>query len=363
MKRLLASALGALALGMGSGEVKAQESKQPVSSQVISKDVGKAPVVLDGGACNNGCCDNGGGHFVGGFGLYFIQPNFETNPIGRVATVDANGNTTARFADFRYHVDAAPSFWLGYVGESGFGFRMRYFEYAHGADELFDVPVNAGTTVTSASPLGVGIFSFGGGEQIFANSDLNVLTWDFEATQRWDCGCWTLEGAAGLRYAHMSQNYRLTATQDLLRQGAATQTIISGHNFNGAGPTAAFEAKRRLGDGGLALYSNVRGSILFGSAKQQVNTSGPDQNNVGIITTDVNAHQSDVLPIGELEFGTEFSRNMGRANGVFQLGFVGSVWWGGGNAANSPLTTFPVAGDNSSNFGFVGFVARLGVNY
>src|SRR5262245_17563493 len=75
MKRLLASALSML-LGFAGAQVQAQDKLPAPKDGPVSKEVGKAPAILEGGACDNGNCNERGGHVVGGLGVYFLQPNF-----------------------------------------------------------------------------------------------------------------------------------------------------------------------------------------------------------------------------------------------------------------------------------------------
>jgi hypothetical protein len=44
-----------------------------------------------------------------------------------------------------------------------------------------------------------------------------------------------------------------------------------------------------------------------------------------------------------------------------QAGFVGQIWWGGGNASN--LDALGTSSAAHSDFGFVGLALRAGVRY
>jgi hypothetical protein len=72
------------------------------------------------------------------------------------------------------------------------------------------------------------------------------------------------------------------------------------------------------------------------------------------------AQQADVIPVGELEIGGEYSRDLGRYRLFAQAGLVGQVWWGAGNAANNNSGGSP---NNSSDLGFLGFVFRGGISF
>src|SRR5262249_50658941 len=99
----------------------------------------------------------------------------------------------------------------------------------------------------------------------------------------------------------------------------------------------------------------VYGTVLFGTAKEDYNAF------VGGTHQEFSRQPNSVLPIGELEIGVEYSRNVGRAKAFVQTGFVGQVWWGGGNASNIDPNGFTSAA--SQNFGFVGLALRAGIRY
>jgi hypothetical protein len=52
---------------------------------------------------------------------------------------------------------------------------------------------------------------------------------------------------------------------------------------------------------------------------------------------------------------------MGRAHLFVQAGFVGQIWWNGGNSSNLDAGGFTSA--TNSNFGFIGLALRAGVRY
>jgi hypothetical protein len=205
------------------------------------------------------------------------------------------------------------------------------------------------STITSANPMGLSFTGGSSGDQLNFSSNVQFNVWDFEATKCWVCGNLQVLGAAGVRYVHMSQDYSASLRPGP-KSGSTKTDIVFGHNFNGAGPTIAFDSKYRIRESGLALYGKARGAILFGTAKEHLVFSTP--------TTihDRSARQADVMPVGELEVGGEFSHELGRALGFVQLGFVGQAWWGAGNAANS----YP---HDSTNLGLVGLVLRGGINF
>src|SRR5262249_48938669 len=157
--------------------------------------------------------------------------------------------------------------------------------------------------------------------------------------------------AAGLRYTHIAQDY---AAASLFANGSS-RAIASGHNFNGAGPTIAIDSHARIGQSGFGLYGNARLAVLFGSGEQA--PFAVNRNAAGVLPSqrEAFANQSDVLPVGELELGVEFGRSFGdgRPRAFFQIGLVGHIYWGAGNASDTE-SLFTNGADSTSNLGFVG---------
>src|SRR5207249_3930340 len=100
--------------------------------------------------------------------------------------------------------------------------------------------------------------------------------------------------------------------------------IGTGHNINGAGPTAALEIRRALGNSGIALYASGRCSVIFGRGRtqsfhgiQETQQVIPRTGRVTTTTTTstsfaVNGHD-DVMPVSEVELGVEWAHKCGPA--------------------------------------------------
>jgi hypothetical protein len=381
MIRLMLAVL--LSLGCLSGSLSAQQTQsgtvgqpaysvQPYDGQVLTTP---GATVWDGppcppadslfglGAGQN--CFNSYTGWIGGAGVYYIKPAWDNNQAYVQAQSDGAGTTTSTRTDFDYGYEFAPQAWLGYVGTSGFGVRGRWWMFDHSADSISFADPADGTIFLAQAPLLylptflsgspgtlVPVFVGGPGAQYTFQSNLDLYAIDLEGVQVIEHEQWTWVFSGGVRYAHIAQKYNV-----YVNNGAAFENMVSGHNFNGLGPTVSLEGRRNIGMTGFALYANARGSILGGDGKQSVQVS---RSAGGGTFLNASSQNWEILSIGELEVGTEWSRLLGVAKFFVRGGFVGQVWHSAGNASNTGLDGLP---DDNTNLGFYGFRLALGVDY
>lgn len=320
------------------------------------------------------CCTQGGG-VLAGAGMYIIQPYFNNNmafglqtTTGRVqpdpnvpaAVPGARTNTRVEIAQ---HMEVAPQLWLGYLTDSGFGGRIRWWYFRQGTQQaatgtVTDVdkmgnPVN-GTVIASGTPLGMGLINgVLGTNTMVATSKLQLQVWDFDTLYHLP-GCkWDLLFAGGLRLASLDQTYNAYT---------AGQSLLSSNVFSGIGPTLGLEARRKVGCSGFNLYGAARGSILFGGANQLVAVLGIPEAQAA------QEHRDIGMPVAEGELGLEYGRNMGGSRLFGQIAIVGQEWFGAGGASRSTTSSLPGASFGTSHavdsdLAFFGLLLRAGVNY
>ncbi len=374
-----------------------------------------------------GCADSGpcGGHFVAGIGFYYLQPYWERNPAyvatlnqlaggfgGGLAGIDLVATTLDDQQDFNYDAEIAPRVLLGYVSGDGLGVRARYWHFEQGdaIGVVNNVPpiepaiMVPGFTVQSAAPLGLGFESpslavlFGFPDVMVFEGDLELDVWDFEVTKDLQIGNWTLLASGGIRYAHLAQSYNaflssraifdstfdvggvdFPSVVDLSTQAA----VLSGHHFQGAGPTAALEARYPIIEGGLALYGSARGAVLFGTAEQRatergaltgtitVDLPGPDAVvPVSFVSVDAkSAPRDDILPVAEFEVGFEWAMESGGSQLFIQVAVVSQTWFGAGNASNNKVISRDTlilvpeeSTDDRVDLGFFGLSVMAGIS-
>ncbi|OAI54893.1 hypothetical protein AYO44_14030, partial [Planctomycetaceae bacterium SCGC AG-212-F19] len=299
------------------------------------------------------------GGVIANFTMMFLKPEWANNPAFFTGTALVGiGTANAQFEDFDFNMQFVPKFALGYMGSGGVGVRTTWWGFAESASR------DSAVIAISALPLLSAITNetFNDGATVIGplqtRGHLNMNVWDNEVIYAMDAGKWDFLLGAGIRYAHIAQRYDAVVRN--ATTGAIVDTLLSGHNFNGAGPTLGLEVKRELGDGGFYTLANVRGSLLFGTRKNSAGTVGTNvQVIVGTAGNRVADSNAVFIPVGEIELGVGYQRSMGRARLIAEASLIAQSWW---NAGNSSRSDFIFATTNEA-LGLFGFGLKLGVTY
>lgn len=127
---------------------------------------------------------------------------------------------------------------LGYRGDSGLGFRARYWSYQH----TFQYgPPNQHEVVAPHTPAVFGI---------------RMEAIDTEMTLDQQLRHFDLQLSGGIRYGNLQY-----------RSDVATLFNVGTVTFEGVGPTMSLGGRRSLGSSGFSLFGNLRGSMLFGEIR------------------------------------------------------------------------------------------------
>jgi hypothetical protein len=268
-------------------------------------------------------------------------------------------------------MEVSPLIWIGAANNDGLGFRLRWWQLRDSSDaQAVNGDATGSTVISSANILGLSISSPGpvggsGADDWFFHRDLQLVVWDMEATQAIDVGAWSLLLTAGARIAHLTQNYSATRLNGGPEQEAGvvvqqdTSILAAGHNFNGAGPMVSVKGRRPIGDTGLLFFGSARGSLLFGTRKQNVNTEEvyagtlADHAPFSLANSETaTAHGDTLLPVMEFEIGLEYGQPIGQFYPYIRTGLVAQVWFGAGNATST-----------DGDLGFLGMEASLGLKF
>jgi hypothetical protein len=282
-------------------------------------------------------------------------------------------------------VELSPLVILGVTNPDGLGARARfwYFHESDSRNTANNDAAGASTAVTSVLPApftvissagGVGFLPAGTGggalaaganpDLIDATHDFKTLVFDLEATSRRETDGWAVTGSLGLRYADLEQRYGFSRVNRGGTAGGVTFTTdnevsSARHRYEGVGPTAAVEVMRQLGYGGLSLYGNGRGTVLLGrhhfdaETVASVRATGGVGGVVATDTTTVGSSGSSrFVPIGEVEVGAQWARDLGAVTLIARAGFQLQTWFDAGT-----LTT------TNGNIDFYGGNFLLGLMY
>lgn len=377
MRKICAKALSLAALSVLGGSAAAQQpcvNPAPMPAMAM-------PAQGCGG-CGNHWTDSGCGDDCNRGGLYFeasiliLKPRWDNNEayafsaqsVGQGGFLD-NSNTST---NFDMGMDWMPRLVAGYSVGDGFGARVRW------SQGTWNQTLNTGVSgspfnepaerVTSANPLGLlglstsrfitadGNFA---AASVAVEGELRVLTWDFEATKEARIAGFNVTFSGGLRYLHISQDYRVGMVSDTA-DFLVGQVMTSGHNINGVGPTFAIDARAPLG-GSIAAYGVFRQSVIFANGTQSAEQADLYATLDGPAINYQRAYQErdTVIPITELEVGGEYTASMGKSELFARAGLVGQVYFGAGNSSRSGNS----ANEVNSNLGLLGVVFSAGIRY
>lgn len=298
---------------------------------------------------------------VGGM---ILVPKWGNNPAFATA-FNSGGVLHSQQNDFDYGAQFAPRVQLGFISGSGLGARVGWwgFGIGNGMASVTSYPA------VSAAPLGLQVATLPpllspSGLVLAAGSHLEMNVWDFEATECFQCGCWSLLGSAGLRYAHLGQDYLASVYN---QAGTNLGNLSSGHGFNGVGPTVSLGGKRHLGSSPFYFYGTGRGSLLFGKANASSTINGLATGDTGPGQTSTGGYDA-VMPVAEIEMGFGYYRSLQQRYRIFgEVGVVGMAWFNAGNPSGSyvpPGSPFISASSpTDGTLGLIGLSARCGVNF
>lgn len=290
------------------------------------------------GGLATGCLESGcvsqvpARRWYGGFEFLWLRAHFDQNvamiidpPIGNTLT------------PFDYNHDLTPRAWLGWQSAcSGAGFRATYWRYDSIAAE------ERATAVPGASPVYLFVYGAGDnlsrnayadlGETLVSNHRLMLHTLDLEGTQQFSVASLQCLAGVGVRLAEMDQHLRGEVYD---ASNALWEIVTNDLSFQSAGPTVSLQIQRRLGNSGFSVFNAIRGAFLFSDSRQGIYEMKDGFANE---VTDV-AEQTEILSMGELGLGIQYSRCIGTRAQFFVRGnYECQAWFDVGGPVDSHST-------------------------
>jgi hypothetical protein len=290
-----------------------------------------------------------GPRWSAGFQFTFVKPHFDTNPAFTI--MESDGDTFESFTeiDFDYDTELTPRVWIEVLQCESLGLRVSYWQFDNSAATASaSPPANGFGRIIPPTFGDVDLSTSIPNSMYTANTSLNAYNVDIEATHSFDCGAWGWLAGAGLRFADISQSY---VSQLVDPQGNTQGTIDFGHRVQGIGPILSARTQRPFTPQ-FALFGIARGALLFGDSDSSL-MAVEDQDLDSELTTSQVTMRDDLLPIGELQVGLQWTPPC--VCGWYpylHLAMEGQVWPGAGNASSE-----------EGSVGFYGFNVALGVDW
>lgn len=238
------------------------------------------------------------GWYAGVEATFLVPDNLGAGPVTFEKAVtggDVGQVSLTDFAEFE-NMEGAPRVWLGRRGEI-WGLRGRYW--------LFDAD-------TSSAMFGVAGTEF---TFLSASQLLSAKTGDLEVTRCFGLGEWNGDLFLGARWAEFDR--RASMSVGLVDATSLDPPVIVDRDAawfgnrtitSGVGLTFGWDARRPVGDWGLALVFNARGSSLWGNAASRGYQSYLGESALAVQTAEVD--DPGILWIGELQTGLEWSGSL-----------------------------------------------------
>jgi hypothetical protein len=317
-------------------------------------------------------------HFYADGGFLMLHSYFSHNP---TFTVAGPADPTIPTRSFDYGVNFAPRVALGAIVPNGFGVRAAWWQLDEASatpafasqdatlhTKVSSVPVFGVPGFTAPSPLAQKFDIFK--DMLQFENHLQLTVWDTDIFRQFSGERWALLAGGGVRYLYLSEHYtafrfnsgkvNVGSTTFKLNQDA--DTVDSGRNFAGLGPTCFLEGRRLLGRTGFSFYANARASALFGrndtgsfqtsvANLQTVPAKGPTTS-TAVTTTQALATADRTLQVTDFELGVDYTLAYGRTLLFARMGLADQTIFGSGSATSGNGVT-----------GFFGLRLSAGFNY
>lgn len=267
------------------------------------------------------CCQSQCGLYAG-FAAVFAKPHFKES-FEYSQTNTATGMQT--LVPFQYDYEFTPRAFVGFKSDSGAGIRGSYWQFK--ADSAPTDNVADGINIYGAHAVTIifpaNIFAAFPGQTLNTSSSLDTQIFDLFATLDGSVGSVSATGGFGLRYGKLVQSISSMVS---VPPGPPTGILQWEREFEGFGPAAFLEAKKRLGTSRLSAVATGGGALLFG--KKQLDRTVIGDQSPQPATPFLSLQEADeVVGIGEIGMGTEWAGQFQHGHSLRVRGtYEGQLW-------------------------------------
>ncbi|MCI0380175.1 MAG: Lpg1974 family pore-forming outer membrane protein [Gemmataceae bacterium] len=288
----------------------------------------------------------------------FLQPLFPSRSVRLLVPSPAGGSVLGDTSDLSNDLSFSPGFEIGYqFKNTGFGVQVtgRILHLTGRLERTVnDTQGGAIAQATASSTIDLAVVNPIEGFLNIPLSDWCELRHPY---LRESLFVLTLGG----RYAHLQQNYSSTVVTGPGFQGS----LVAKQNFDGFGITGAWTGIFPVAER-WALYSHVRGSVLFGENDREssITIVAPGASS----GTTARELKTDVFPMGELELGVIYGVPLNRPGPAPNLapllwvktGFVAQAW---GDLGLLRINEVNGHQFSDSSLVLLGFSVQIGLDY
>lgn len=263
-----------------------------------------------------------GCHLYAGSGVVFTRPHFKESFQNSQINLTSGQQTLHPFS---FDYDVTPKVWLGARTANGLGIHADYWQYHHSSNRAVAVADGSNIFASNATTVifPATIVANDPGEVLVSDSSLETQIVTLMGTLSKTTQSIEMRAGVGLRYALLDQELATSVSDSL---GIPQGLLSWSRRFEGLGPAADVEARRRLGESGFSLLAAGGGSLLFGSKTLHRLVLG----DVGVPPAAPLLRLDDadeVVGVGNLNFGLEWAQEFcNRTEVSIQGRYDGQLW-------------------------------------
>lgn len=253
--------------------------------------------------------------FVGGADMMWIRPRFSEST-GMVKTDFSQSGANTQFFQTTYPFGGSyQGGFRTYIGMRdvccGDEWRLTFFNL-EAADRMHGVATNTTSFcdfLCNETP--------NPGDSVTTNWRMGASIWDLDCIRPFffnpqccnsccgpNCPVWDLRWFAGLRAAYINHYINAVVTDANNTVDGLLTDAHAAFKFTGVGPRVGMQGRKYFGQTGrLSLYGRGSGSLLVGTASEEVRNTAHGGEGLGLTTNTLFSRNNRMIPVAEVELG------------------------------------------------------------